>query len=84
MMANLNSDDDVAIPEARRHVTKPTLMLLCEKDYVAVPELQLAAAKPYIDDLRLKILDSAHWVQLQKRDEVNRYLEEFFDEVLAK
>lgn len=37
--------------------------------------------RPWAADMRFRTLDSAHWVQLQRRDEVNRALGGFFDEV---
>ena len=37
--------------------------------------------RPWARDLRVKELDAAHWVPLEKSEEVNRALQEFFDEV---
>ena len=37
--------------------------------------------RPWAENMRVKELDSAHWVQLERREEVNRALQEFFDEV---
>ncbi|KAF6240610.1 hypothetical protein HO173_001281 [Letharia columbiana] len=81
MLANINLADDAAIPLRNRHVTKPALFIGCAHDYVAVPRLQEAGMRPWAADLRVKVLDSAHWVQLQRREEVNRALRKFFDEV---
>ena len=82
MMANINLTDDEAIPRDNQYIKKPALFIACKKDYVAVPMLQEENIRPWAKDLRVKELDSAHWVQLQKRDEVNAYLQDFFDEVL--
>ena len=37
--------------------------------------------RPWARDLQFKELDAAHWVPLEKSEEVNRALQEFFDEV---
>ena len=81
-MANINLTDDEAIPRENYHIKKPALFIACKKDYVAVPALQDENIRPWAKDLRVKELESAHWVQLQKRDEVNACLQDFFDEVL--
>lgn len=81
MLSNINLADDATIPANNHHVTKPTLFIACAKDYVAVPRLQEEGMKPWVRDLRVKEMDSAHWVQLQRREEVNRALQNFFNEV---
>lgn len=81
MLANINLEDDNNIPAENYHIQKPALFIACSKDYVAVPRLQAEGMKPFAKDLRIKELDSAHWVQLQRRDEVNAALGEFFNEV---
>ena len=81
MLANVNVADDATIPEENYHVKKPTLFIACAKDYVAVPQMQEAGMKPWVKDLRIVLIDSAHFVQLERREEVNRALEDFFDEV---
>lgn len=81
MLSNINLADDAAIPPQNRHITKPALFIACAKDYVAVPRLQEEGMRPWVADLRVKELDSAHWVQLQRREEVNRALQKFFNEV---
>ena len=43
--------------------------------------MQEQRIKPWAKDLRVKELDAAHWVPLEKPEEVNRILQEFFDEV---
>ena len=81
MLSNINLADDAGIPSQNHHVTKPALFIACAKDYVAVPKLQEEGMRPWVGDLRVKELDSAHWVQLQRREEVNHALQEFFNEV---
>ena len=81
MLADVNLADDATIPPDNHHVTKPALFIACAKDYVAVPRLQVEGFGPWVRDLRVRELDSAHFVQLERFEEVNCLLEEFFDEV---
>ena len=81
MLSNVNLSDDATIPAKNYHISKPALFIACKKDYVAVPTLQEKGMRPWVKDMRVKELDSAHWVQLQRREEVNRALQEFFDDV---
>ena len=37
--------------------------------------------RPWAKDMRVKELDAAHWVPLEKPDQVNQALQEFFDGV---
>ena len=81
MLADVNVADDASIPPPNLHVTKPALFIACAKDYVGVSWMQEQNMRPWAKDMRVKELDSAHWVQLEKREEVNRALQDFFDEV---
>ena len=81
MLANVNLADDASIPALNHHITKPALFVACAKDYVAVPRLQEEGMRPWVENLRVEELDSAHFVQLQKSKEVNHTLQKFFDEV---
>lgn len=81
MLSNINLADDAAIPPENHRITKPALFIACKKDFVAVPRLQVEGMRPWVEDLRVKELDSAHWVQLQRREEVNRTLQGFLNEV---
>lgn len=40
-----------------------------------------ARVRQFADDVRVKELDTGHWVQLEAKDEVNLYLEQFFSDL---
>ena len=84
MLANVNHSDDVAIPAVNHHISKPALYVACRNDFVAVPRLQEEGMRPWVKDLKVVEMDCAHWVQLQKREELNKVLEAFLGEVETK
>ena len=81
MLANVNVADNAGIPPQNHHIPKPSLFVACTKDHVGVSWMQEQRMRPWAKDMRVKELDAAHWVPLEKPEEVNRTLREFFDEV---
>ncbi|KAL8641250.1 MAG: hypothetical protein Q9228_001921 [Teloschistes exilis] len=78
-MGRVNAADERALPSERYHIDKPTLMVVCTKDPVAIPAIQTEGMKPYVKQLEVESLDCGHWVQLVKVNEVNEILKGFFD-----
>ena len=78
-IANLNTIDDAEVPEERYHLQVPALLVTCTKDYIAVPMMQEGLMRPWVKDLVVKEIDSGHFVQVEKADEVNKTLEEFIE-----
>jgi len=78
-IANLNTADEAEVPEERYHIQVPALLVTCAKDYIAVPKMQEGLMRPWVEDLVVKELDSGHFVQAEKADEVNKALEEFIE-----
>lgn len=78
-MARVNAADEEALPSERYHIDKPTLLVVCTKDPVAIPAIQIEGTKPYVKELEIESLESGHWVQLAKANEVNEMLKGFFD-----
>lgn len=76
-IANLNTPDDEGVSEDDRHVKQPTLLVTCGLDYIGVPALQEGGMRPWVKDLKVVELESGHWVQIEKADEVNEILENF-------
>ena len=76
-IANLNTPDEDGIEEAKHHLQQPTLLVTCSKDYIAVPAMQEMAMKPCVKNLMIKQIDSGHWVQAEKSEELNKILEAF-------
>ncbi|KAL8869462.1 MAG: hypothetical protein Q9174_004256 [Haloplaca sp. 1 TL-2023] len=78
-MGQINAKDEASVPEERQHVHKPSLLVLCEKDYIAVPKLMEESMRPFAKDMEVKKVDSGHWLQLEKADEVNEILKDFLE-----
>ncbi|GAB1317171.1 Epoxide hydrolase [Madurella fahalii] len=62
--------------EAKK-VTVPTLLMVTEKDYVVMNDLQVQATGAMAQDLKVVRLDTGHWAMLEAKDEVEKLLEEF-------
>lgn len=54
------------------------LMVVAKRDPVGDPKLA-EAMKQFVPDLTWKEVDSGHWLQLEKSEEVNGALEDFFN-----
>ncbi|KAL8652089.1 MAG: hypothetical protein Q9226_004411 [Calogaya cf. arnoldii] len=83
-MANLNFVDEKAVPFDRRHTDKPSLLVVCTKDYVGIPSMQEESTRAFANDLVVENLDCGHWVQLEKAKEVSEILKSFIEERLLK
>ena len=78
-IANLNTADEAEVPEEKYHIQAPALLVTCARDYIAVPKMQEGLMRPWVKDLLVKEMDSGHFVQAEKADEVNKALEEFIE-----
>ncbi|KAL8728162.1 MAG: hypothetical protein Q9181_005436 [Wetmoreana brouardii] len=75
---DLNLADENAIPKSTANITKPVLLLTAAKDPIGTPARAELSTRPYAPDLMVKEIDSGHFMMLEKADEVNEALEEFF------
>ena len=80
-MANLNSEDDASIPADRLKIEQPTLLITCGNDPVGIPVLAVEGTKPFVQMLEIKQVDTGHWLQLEKPDEVNHILKDFLEQL---
>lgn len=78
-IGRVNAADEGALPSERYHIDKPTFLVVCTKDPVAIPAIQTEGMKPYVKQLEIESLDCGHWVQIVKANEVNEMLKGFFD-----
>ena len=76
---HFNDQDDAAIKEADYIIKQPTLLLTCSRDPIGVPAIQEMTMKPFVENLTVESLDSGHFVQKEKADEVNKILEAFIE-----
>lgn len=80
-MANLNTSDEAEIPPERFLIQQRTLLITCAKDILGIPAMQEGAMRPFVKNLQVEKVDTGHWLQLEKPEEVNELLKTFFDEV---
>ena len=78
-MANLNTPDEAQVPKDHYYLKVSTLLITCKNDPIGVPVVQVEGMKPWIkkDLLTVVEVDSGHWCQLEKAQEVNEVLEQF-------
>ena len=69
----------VAIPKSAMNLTKPTLLLTASQDPIGTPGRAELGTRPYAPDFRVQEIDSGHFLMLEKADEVNEALREFFE-----
>ncbi|KAL8778834.1 MAG: hypothetical protein Q9213_007226 [Squamulea squamosa] len=80
-IGNLNAADEKDVPPERCHTDKPTLLVACTRDYVAIPSIMEDNTKAFAKTLEVESLDCGHWVQLEKAKEVNEILKRFIEKL---
>ncbi|KAL8763345.1 MAG: hypothetical protein Q9184_000816 [Pyrenodesmia sp. 2 TL-2023] len=79
-MGNINAADEEAVPAERRRIEKPTLLVTCTDDCVAVPVMQEGQMREFaVGGMEVREVKAGHWVQLEKAEEVNAILKDFFE-----
>jgi pimeloyl-ACP methyl ester carboxylesterase len=63
--------------EESKRVAVPALVVVCEKDYVCIPEFQKQTAATYLRNHRVESLPCGHWIMLEMPTELVRILGEF-------
>ncbi|KAF7852772.1 hypothetical protein EAF04_010891 [Stromatinia cepivora] len=74
----INEADDKAIPKEKAILHQPTL-LITSTNYTSLSANFASQMKPYVSNLRVENWDVGHWIQLQKSEETNALLGEFFE-----
>lgn len=67
------------IPKSATNLTKPVLLLTAAKDPIGTPARAERSTRPYAPALRVQEIDSGHFMMLEKADEVNKAINEFFE-----
>jgi len=79
------TDDDAQIPEERKFVDAPTLVIISDQDYATRAEMAEQIAPARLRNFSIKKLTGCgHWIQLEKRDEFSEALVQFAVEVSGK
>lgn len=67
--------------ELKTVVHVPILLVTAKNDQLTILVVQEQMTRPYIKNLRVKCVDSEHWVRLEAKDEVNAMIEELLLEL---
>ena len=68
---------NVVLPEERKHVDVPSLLIVSTKDYATRADMQKGSTAKWIRNLSIEELDCGHWVQLESPEKLNQLLEDF-------
>ena len=68
-----------AIPTSAVNITKPVLLLTASKDPIGTPGRAENSTRPFALHFRAKSIDSGHFMMLEKANEVNEALRDFFE-----
>ena len=60
-----------------------TMIIVMHRIEITMADFCEQTTRPYVRDLQVKRMEVGHWMQLEARDDTNRYLSELFDRVLA-
>lgn len=75
-MQNINLEEEQAA-SLNPDLKAPSLMIVASVDPLS-NEVSIQGMKPHARSLSIVRLDSGHWVQMEKKDEVNAALENHF------
>ncbi|KAF4599894.1 hypothetical protein EYR40_006998 [Pleurotus pulmonarius] len=81
--SGIQSNDDKDVPIRSPAVSKPVFFGATKRDAICLPKLQTPATTQACSNVTVREFDSGHWVQLERKDEVNKELGSWFETVLA-
>ncbi|KAL3424069.1 epoxide hydrolase [Phlyctema vagabunda] len=76
-LQNINEADEKAIRQEAHILHRPTL-LFTSHNFITVAGNPAEQMKPLVSDFTTKEINSGHWIQREKADEVNSILQDFF------
>jgi len=75
-------DSDKNLTEEQRKVDVPAVVVITEKDYAIMAEMQAYMTQKAAGDLlRVERLPTAHWAMLEAKDKIEELLEAFGEQV---
>jgi soluble epoxide hydrolase / lipid-phosphate phosphatase len=80
---NLNEEDE-KLANIDPKLDLPVLLITANRDIVATAAVMEKGMRTFAEDVRVKELNTGHWLQLEAREEVNKILEGFFSELNFK
>ena len=69
------------IPKSAQNLTKPVLLLTAAQDPIGTPDRAERSTSPFASSFEVQEIDSGHFLMLEKADEVNKALSEFFEDI---
>lgn len=69
--------EDVELTDEEKKITVPTLLIIPEKDFAIIKDMQVHITKSAAEDLKVEVIDAGHWAMLEAKETVERLLEEF-------
>ena len=76
-MQGINHADEASLPEEKKFLTLPNMLVVSTKDYATRADMQEQSHRQWTKQTRVELLDCGHWIQLEKRDELFGLLESF-------
>ena len=72
------------LPSDRATLRGPVLLVVGLRNPITIPDVAEQGTRKYAGrEFTVKRMDAGHWVQLERRDEINKVLSEFFGEILS-
>lgn len=65
------------------NIPVPVLVIVGDRDPVALASNQLSQTLPYGSDVRIRTIDAGHYLQLEAPQETNRHLHLFLRDVMG-
>ncbi|KAF4995350.1 hypothetical protein FDECE_12842 [Fusarium decemcellulare] len=81
MMRGINNPDSTDLNSSGA-IPQPLLLLLADRDPIAIPSLQLNSTVPYASNLRVRSVNAGHFIQVEAPHEVNKHLDFFIRDVM--
>ena len=79
------SDADKNLSAEQRQIEVPTMLVITEKDYAIIPDMQIQSTQQAAGDLlQIERLPTGHWPMFEARDEVEKMLEAFGDKIASQ
>ena len=74
---NVDGPLHAKLPEERKKITLPTMLVVSDKDCVTRAEMSKDTTSKWVQNLRIEELSCGHWIQLEQTDKYNKLLESF-------
>ena len=80
-MQGINHTDEADIGQEKKVLTLPNMLIVSTKDYATRADMQEQHHREWTKETKVEILDSGHWIQLEKREKLHELLVNFANTV---